>query len=56
MGAPNVLRTAAPLAEHVQSQLDASREVTADLKRQMELMKKLEIFLKGFRRALQGEP
>ena len=53
-GYSGVLQTATPVAKQVHSQLEASREIAADLKRQADLMKKLELFLKGFKRTLHG--
>ncbi|KAL8269513.1 hypothetical protein Esti_006556 [Eimeria stiedai] len=53
-GAPHsVLRRAIPVADLVQMQLDASSQVAADFRRQAELTKSLEVFLKGLRHTLQ---
>lgn len=59
MGAPlngtsNGIGMATPMAELGQAQLQARREVSADFRRQKDLIKSLEAFLRGFKRALQG--
>ncbi|OEH80111.1 hypothetical protein cyc_03385 [Cyclospora cayetanensis] len=52
-GLASVLRAAVPAYGKAQCQLEVSQEICRDLRRQADLVKRLELFLKGYKKTLK---